>query len=222
MGTVNVDKYCGSGLYLNRCPNCSGRVGLEVDWPRITLLCSRCPFTLTGAPGLRPTPDSPYNLLQETTREDPWQFFSGVLLTAHADPVNARVTHSRLMRAAPTPEAFLKMRAEAIRLMVRSLGNGDLRAMRLQELAGWLYSTIRPCDWERFQTVYDVTEREGLGLYALESWVVFVLRLRPTLEAVENAAIRNYLYWLDQNVNIKDQDLATEAPFQGPVEEFED
>lgn len=108
---------------------------------------------------------SPYSLLQEELRDDPWKLLVACILLNRTSHKQVRPIIWELFEAYPDASAMMRADATELAGRLKSLGLQNRRAQTLMRFSA---------DYVRAGTS-DVGSLHGVGRYALDSYVMFVL-----------------------------------------------
>lgn len=150
-------------------------------------------MTAPAASSRSPTPRtiSPYNLMQEAYRDDPWALLVGCILFNMVHGSKARPVLEEFLLRWPIPIWLLEQAQEdqdlvlcEMRTMFKPLGFQNRRADRV------LFMTCDYCDssWNG-----DPLELHGIGKYGADSFNIFCRGY--LVEDVQDKELRNYVRW---------------------------
>lgn len=108
---------------------------------------------------------SPYSLLQEELRDDPWKMLVACILLNRTSHKQVRPVIWSLFDAYPDAAAMAGADPSAIAHMLKPLGLQNRRARTLMRFS---------VDYCRMGTI-DIESLHGVGKYASDSYVMFVL-----------------------------------------------
>lgn len=119
-----------------------------------------------------PSKSSPYLLIQEELRNDPWKLLIACIMLNLTNIKQARPVITEFFKKYPNPESVVNSSVEDIANIVRPLGLYNRRAASIVKL-----STAFNTRWNR------VTDLPGVGKYAADSYRIFVegkIDVQPT------------------------------------------
>ena len=131
--------------------------------------------------------NSPFNLLQEIYRSDPWKVMVSCIFLNQTTRKQVDKIREDFFRRWSSPESLSQARPEEVSEMIKPLGFYNRRAKTLIRFSTeWLEK-----DWK------SPIELHGIGQYALDSWKLFIEN-----EMVENPSdhvLKDYVKWKIQN-----------------------
>lgn len=164
-----------------------------------------------------PRETSPYRLIQEELRDDPWRLLVAVIMLNQTSAKQARPVWTEFFRRWPTPEKLwldsgptILVFEELVELL-HPIGFYNRRADRIWKMT-FDFLVLRP----DINTGVDVRDMHGIGKYGADSYNMFVRGY--LVEDVQDKELKNYVAWVKGNYPDGDgEDL--QADPQDPVPE---
>lgn len=132
---------------------------------------------------------SPYRLIQEDLRDEPWRLLVACMMLNQTTNVQVKQIMPKFFERYPGPGAATMANMIEMAEIIRPLGLYNRRSHAIQRMSrDWL-------DWgERIDV--DVSEFYGIGKYATDSYRIFVLGELPASEdAVQDKELKKYVRW---------------------------
>jgi endonuclease III-like uncharacterized protein len=131
---------------------------------------------------------SPYNLLQEQLRHDPWKLLVSCIMLNQTTAVQVKKVIWEFFERWPTAEKLCELqdKQELVEL-IKPLGFQNRRANRLVNMS-WSYRLYRPD-----QNVEQVDLLHGVGKYAADSFRMFIGGY--LVHDAQDKELKNYLRW---------------------------
>lgn len=138
-----------------------------------------------------PRERSPYGLIQEDLRDEPWRLLVAVMMLNQTSAKQARPVWERFFETFPAPEQLYQVSPDRslpmLESMLRSLGFQKRRSERI-----WLMTEQFLFDWDG----KDPLELYGIGKYGADSYNIFVEGRLPVSEAdVDDKELKHYVRW---------------------------
>jgi endonuclease III len=157
-----------------------------------------------------PVETSPYRLMQEEFRNEPWKLLVGCICLNQASAKVARPVWTKLFEKWPTAEALAVTPYESAVMgltdLLRPLGFQNRRAARIWRMSEeYLEELWRVKDDVRQIRVEDLY---GIGKYAADSYNMFVKGY--LVEDAQDKELRNYLNWA-RGLDGKEQQAGSSA-----------
>ena len=134
-----------------------------------------------------PTETSPYALMQEEYRNEPWKLLVGCILLNQVSAKVAKPIWQKFFQMYPTPESLHNAPSSTaladMTVLFRPLGFQNRRAVRVLCMTG---------DFLKWDGV-DPLSLYGVGKYAADSYNMFVKGV--IVEDVKDKELRNYVEW---------------------------
>ncbi len=138
---------------------------------------------------------SPYSLMQEQFRDEPWKLLVGCIMLNQTSAVQARPAWTKLFEIFPDPASLLRNCSEdpsnfrdLLLEILRPLGFQNRRLERIYRMT-LDFQTKRP----DLNHEIDVTDLYGIGKYAADSFNMFCRSY--IVQDVKDKELRNYVEW---------------------------
>lgn len=143
-----------------------------------------------------PTEISPYSLIQEHLRHDPWRLLVVVIMLNQASAKQARPVWEKFFERWPTPHSLCVpdpdeptiLIFDELRKILRPIGFQNRRAERIWRMTFGYICCPDPAK------ISDPTDLYGIGKYGSDSYKMFVYP-GEIVEDVEDKELRNYVRW---------------------------
>ncbi len=130
-----------------------------------------------------PRETSPYNLLQEQLRDEPWKLLIACVMLNQTSAKQVKTIIWDFFKRWSTPLEVCRAAPFEIEEAIRTLGLYRRRTVAIQRISREFCDTPTP----------DVENLYGVGKYALDSYVMFVDGV--LVPDVQDKELQNYLRW---------------------------
>lgn len=135
-----------------------------------------------------PRERSPYGLIQEDLRDEPWKLLVAVIMLNQTSAKQARPVWEKFFKTFPTPEHLYQISPDRslpmLEDMLRSIGFQKRRSERI-----WLMTEQFLFNWDG----KDPLELYGIGKYGADSYNMFVVG--KIIDDVQDKELKNYVRW---------------------------
>lgn len=129
---------------------------------------------------------SPYCLIQEILRDDPWKLLVAVICLNMTSAKQAIPVLEKIFKTADTPELLLALDGDQLESILKPLGLHRRRSKTLVEMSKAFLGGFS-----------DLIELPGIGKYGADSYNMFISG--DLVDDVTDKELRNYVNWVKES-----------------------